>query len=51
MLADGTGSRVVLDVVMRAGGLSRLFMPMIDRLTRNDLQGGFDRLKPILEQG
>ncbi len=49
VVPDGAGSVVTLDVVMRAHGVARLLMPMIDRVSRADLGGGLEHLKTILE--
>ncbi len=35
---------------MKGRGIAKLFQPMIDSTSRKDLQGGFDRLKALLER-
>jgi len=49
VVREGTGSVVSLDVVMRAKGVARLLMPMIDRISRADLASGLEHLKTLLE--
>jgi uncharacterized protein YndB with AHSA1/START domain len=49
VLAEANGSRVRLVAEMRANGLFRLLLPMIDRSVRHDLQGEFANLKRLLE--
>jgi len=49
VLAEGSGSRVRLAAEMRADGLWRLLLPLIDRSARKDLQAEFANLKKMLE--
>jgi hypothetical protein len=49
VVADGSGSRVALDVVMHGAGIGRLLMPMIVRTSRTDLAAGLERLRVVLE--
>ena len=49
VVPHGSGSKVTLDVVMRAQGVARLLMPVIDRTSKADLAGGLEHLKGILE--
>jgi hypothetical protein len=49
VVAEGLGSRVRLTAEMRAPGLWRLLLPVIDRSARTDLRAEFANLKPILE--
>jgi len=46
---EGTGSRVRLAAEMRAPGLWRLLLPVIDRSARKDLSAEFANLKDVLE--
>lgn len=49
VLAEAGGSRVRLVAEMRAVGLGRLLLPLIDRGARKDLETEFVNLKQVLE--
>ena len=46
----GQGTRVVLDMDVRATGLRKLFMPMIRRSKRSELTADLATLKAVLER-
>ena len=51
VIPEGNGSRVRLVAEMKATGLWRLILPLIDSTARKDLPTEFANLKKILESG
>jgi uncharacterized protein YndB with AHSA1/START domain len=49
--AEGNGSKVRLVAEMKAAGLWRLLLPLIDSTARKDLLAEFTNLKRVLESG